>query len=41
MYQDLPQDLAEVVEAWDRLPDDVKQEILAMVRRRSPKPGAT
>ena len=41
MYQDLPQDLAEVVEGWDRLPDDVKQEILAMVRRRSPCPGAT
>ena len=25
MYQDLPQDLAEVVEGWDRIPDDVKQ----------------
>ena len=41
MYQNLPQDLAEVVEGWDRIPDDVKQEIQAMVRRRSPCPGAT
>ena len=41
MYQDLPEDLADVVEGWDRLPDDVKREILPLVRRRSPCPGAT
>ena len=32
MYQDLPEDLAEVVEVWNRLPDAVKADILGKVR---------
>ena len=31
MFKKIPSDLAQVVEAWDRLPEAVKAGILAMV----------